>query len=38
MCLLLYILQPALLYLVPACIGIPLMVALVKGEIKEMFK
>ncbi|KAJ8305818.1 hypothetical protein KUTeg_016363 [Tegillarca granosa] len=29
--------QPALLYLVPACIGIPLMVALVKGEIKEMF-
>ncbi|KAK3091587.1 hypothetical protein FSP39_020978 [Pinctada imbricata] len=29
--------QPALLYLVPACIGIPLLTALVKGEIKEMF-
>ncbi|KAG9467267.1 hypothetical protein GDO78_015267 [Eleutherodactylus coqui] len=30
--------QPALLYLVPACIGFPLLVALVKGEITEMFR
>ncbi|XP_072045444.1 minor histocompatibility antigen H13-like [Amphiura filiformis] len=30
--------QPALLYLVPACIGVPLFVALVRGEIKELFK
>ncbi|XP_076440631.1 signal peptide peptidase-like [Babylonia areolata] len=29
--------QPALLYLVPACIGIPVAVALVKGDIKTMF-
>jgi len=29
--------QPALLYLVPACIGIPLSLALVKGDIKMMF-
>ncbi|EMP33249.1 Minor histocompatibility antigen H13 [Chelonia mydas] len=29
--------QPALLYLVPACIGFPLLVALVKGEVTEMF-
>ncbi|XP_072852724.2 signal peptide peptidase isoform X1 [Pogona vitticeps] len=29
--------QPALLYLVPACIGFPLLVALVKGEVAEMF-
>ncbi|KAJ8032966.1 Minor histocompatibility antigen H13 [Holothuria leucospilota] len=29
--------QPALLYLVPACIGLPLFVALVKGEIKQLF-
>ncbi|XP_064605458.1 minor histocompatibility antigen H13-like [Liolophura sinensis] len=29
--------QPALLYLVPACIGVPLFVALVRGELKEMF-
>ncbi|XP_073538907.1 minor histocompatibility antigen H13 isoform X1 [Phyllobates terribilis] len=29
--------QPALLYLVPACIGFPLLVALIKGEITEMF-
>uniref|UniRef100_A0A6B2EHN2 Putative signal peptide protease n=1 Tax=Phlebotomus kandelakii TaxID=1109342 RepID=A0A6B2EHN2_9DIPT len=29
--------QPALLYLVPACIGAPLAVALVKGDIKTMF-
>ncbi|XP_018411896.1 PREDICTED: minor histocompatibility antigen H13 isoform X1 [Nanorana parkeri] len=29
--------QPALLYLVPACIGFPLLVALVKGELTEMF-
>lgn len=30
--------QPALLYLVPACIGFPLLVALVKGELTEMFR
>nr|XP_046252838.1 minor histocompatibility antigen H13 isoform X2 [Scatophagus argus] len=30
--------QPALLYLVPACIGIPVFVALVKGELTEMFR
>lgn len=29
--------QPALLYLVPACIGFPVLVALVKGEVAEMF-
>lgn len=29
--------QPALLYLVPACIGIPLLVALIKGEVKQLF-
>ncbi|CAH1773498.1 unnamed protein product [Owenia fusiformis] len=29
--------QPALLYLVPACIGVPLLVALIKGELKPMF-
>uniref|UniRef100_A0A8C8GBJ1 Minor histocompatibility antigen H13 n=1 Tax=Oncorhynchus tshawytscha TaxID=74940 RepID=A0A8C8GBJ1_ONCTS len=29
--------QPALLYLVPACIGFPLVVALLKGELTEMF-
>ncbi|XP_050400937.1 minor histocompatibility antigen H13 [Patella vulgata] len=29
--------QPALLYLVPACIGIPVLVALIKGDIKAMF-
>ncbi|KAL8590471.1 Minor histocompatibility antigen H13 [Nucella lapillus] len=29
--------QPALLYLVPACIGLPVFVALVKGDIKTMF-
>ncbi|XP_077991243.1 signal peptide peptidase-like isoform X2 [Glandiceps talaboti] len=30
--------QPALLYLVPACIGLPLFVALIKGELTLMFK
>jgi len=30
--------QPALLYLVPACIGIPLLVACIKGELSLMFK
>uniref|UniRef100_A0A8C8GA37 Histocompatibility (minor) 13 n=1 Tax=Oncorhynchus tshawytscha TaxID=74940 RepID=A0A8C8GA37_ONCTS len=30
--------QPALLYLVPACIGFPLVVALLKGELTEMFR
>ncbi|ESP05189.1 hypothetical protein LOTGIDRAFT_102125 [Lottia gigantea] len=29
--------QPALLYLVPACVGIPVFVALVKGDAKAMF-
>ncbi|KAL3867787.1 hypothetical protein ACJMK2_040634 [Sinanodonta woodiana] len=29
--------QPALLYLVPACLGIPILTALVKGDIKLMF-
>ncbi|KAK6989610.1 Minor histocompatibility antigen H13 [Biomphalaria glabrata] len=29
--------QPALLYLVPACLGIPTALALVKGDIKSMF-
>uniref|UniRef100_A0A3Q2ZS82 Histocompatibility (minor) 13 n=1 Tax=Kryptolebias marmoratus TaxID=37003 RepID=A0A3Q2ZS82_KRYMA len=30
--------QPALLYLVPACIGFPVLVALFKGELTEMFR
>uniref|UniRef100_A0A8C9SXT9 Histocompatibility (minor) 13 n=1 Tax=Scleropages formosus TaxID=113540 RepID=A0A8C9SXT9_SCLFO len=30
--------QPALLYLVPACIGFPVIMALVKGELTEMFR
>lgn len=29
--------QPALLYLVPACLGTPLFLALVRGDIKTMF-
>ncbi|XP_067303105.1 minor histocompatibility antigen H13 isoform X1 [Pseudorasbora parva] len=29
--------QPALLYLVPACVGFPVLVALLKGELSEMF-
>jgi len=29
--------QPALLYLVPACLGVPLFLALVRGDIKSMF-
>ncbi|XP_035236549.1 minor histocompatibility antigen H13 isoform X2 [Anguilla anguilla] len=29
--------QPALLYLVPVCIGFPVLVALFKGELTEMF-
>uniref|UniRef100_A0A8C5Q746 Histocompatibility minor 13 n=1 Tax=Leptobrachium leishanense TaxID=445787 RepID=A0A8C5Q746_9ANUR len=29
--------QPALLYLVPVCIGFPMFVALLKGELTEMF-
>ncbi|XP_014901200.1 minor histocompatibility antigen H13 isoform X2 [Poecilia latipinna] len=29
--------QPALLYLVPACVGFPVVVALCKGELTEMF-
>lgn len=30
--------QPALLYIVPLCVLIPLMVALIKGDLKKMFK
>ncbi len=30
--------QPALLYLVPACLGTPLFFALVRGDITSMFK
>jgi len=30
--------QPALLYLVPACLGVPLLLALVRGDIKTMFQ
>ncbi|XP_013771760.1 minor histocompatibility antigen H13-like [Limulus polyphemus] len=30
--------QPALLYLVPACIGVPFFVALLRGDIKTMFQ
>ncbi|XP_056279718.1 minor histocompatibility antigen H13 isoform X1 [Pseudoliparis swirei] len=30
--------QPALLYLVPACVGFPVVVALIKGELTEMFR
>jgi minor histocompatibility antigen H13 len=30
--------QPALLYLVPACLGIPTTIALFKGDIGAMFK
>ncbi|XP_032897711.1 minor histocompatibility antigen H13 isoform X2 [Amblyraja radiata] len=30
--------QPALLYLVPACIGLPVIVAVVKGELTDMFR
>lgn len=30
--------QPALLYLVPACIGLPVFVAVVKGELTDMFR
>ncbi|XP_022092847.1 minor histocompatibility antigen H13-like [Acanthaster planci] len=29
--------QPALLYLVPACIGVPIFVALIRGEIIDLF-
>lgn len=29
--------QPALLYLVPACISTPLLLALVKGDLKTLF-
>lgn len=29
--------QPALLYLVPACLGAPMLVALIKGDIKTLF-
>uniref|UniRef100_I3KBM7 Histocompatibility (minor) 13 n=1 Tax=Oreochromis niloticus TaxID=8128 RepID=I3KBM7_ORENI len=30
--------QPALLYLVPACVGFPVIIALFKGELTEMFR
>ncbi|XP_037334885.1 minor histocompatibility antigen H13 isoform X2 [Pungitius pungitius] len=30
--------QPALLYLVPACVGFPVVVALIKGELTELFR
>ncbi|XP_046386471.1 minor histocompatibility antigen H13 [Ischnura elegans] len=30
--------QPALLYLVPSCIGTPLIVALIRGDVKAMFQ
>jgi len=30
--------QPALLYLVPACLGAPLLLAVIKGDLKAMFK
>lgn len=30
--------QPALLYLVPACLGTPLFFALIRGDIKSLFK
>lgn len=29
--------QPALLYLVPACMGTPILLALIKGDIKKLF-
>lgn len=29
--------QPALLYLVPACLGTPLLLALAKGDLKALF-
>jgi len=29
--------QPALLYLVPACLGAPILMALIRGDIKSMF-
>lgn len=29
--------QPALVYLVPACLGTPLMIALIRGDIKALF-
>lgn len=30
--------QPALLYLVPACLGAPIFMALIRGDLKSMFK
>jgi len=30
--------QPALLYLVPACLGVPILLALVRGDFKSMFQ
>jgi len=31
-------LQPALLFLVPACIGVPLLLAFVRGDLKTMLR
>ena len=36
--LLLFCLQPALLYLVPACLGFPLLTALFRGELSAMLR
>lgn len=30
--------QPALLYLVPCCVGLPLLLAIIMGEIMPLFK
>jgi len=30
--------QPALLYLVPTCLGFPLLLALIKGDLNAMLK
>ena len=30
--------QPALLYLVPSCLGLPMLVALVRGDISDLLR
>ena len=30
--------QPALLYLVPSCLGLPFLVALIKGDLPALFR
>ena len=30
--------QPALLYLVPSCLGLPFMVALIRGDVADLLK